>query len=71
MEHKHSTITLLKITEKKQALKATTDDGCTEARPILDKFEDKYKLDIQVITIGSHCYSYPSMCKSLQKSCTT
>lgn len=37
------------ISEGKQALKATTDDECTEAKPILNRFEERYESDIKVL----------------------
>ena len=57
-EYQESTTTLLSISERKHALEATTNDGCTEAKPILDKFEERYNSDIQVIFFTELIISY-------------
>lgn len=37
------------ISEGKQALKAIANDECTEAKPILNRFEERYESDIKVL----------------------
>ena len=48
-EHQKSTKFLMMISEGKQALKAIANDECTEAKPILNRFEERYESDIKVL----------------------
>ena len=47
-EHEKSKTSLTKISNHKEVLKATTNGGRKEAKPILKKFEERYKSDIEV-----------------------
>ena len=47
-EHKNSKTSLTKISDSKEVLEATTNGGREEAKPILKKFEERYKSDIEV-----------------------